>query len=203
MAGGLQKLDFELIEINMLPTEYRQKKADLSWLSDMRVVWSTFAVICVALILLLLHHHTVETANELKREIAQTKEEVEKERPFLEEINKLERELKGIEQKKNALRSIQVSRKRWVVLFDNLSTALPPNTWVTSITQNEGLLNISCSTWSFSEIALYMLKLEQKESITRVELTNINASKINGEDGYNFTLNVSFDINLGLETGVR
>jgi len=201
--SSLQRLDFDLIEINMLPTEFRQRKADLSWLSDMRVVWSTFAVIFVALILFLLHYHTVETTNELKREIAHTKEEVEKERPFLEEINKLEKELKGIDQKKNALRSIQVSRKRWVVLFDNLSTALPPNTWVTSITQNEDLLNITCSTWSFSEIALYMLKLEQKESITSVALTNINASKINGEDGYNFTLNVNFDKNLGLETGVR
>jgi type IV pilus assembly protein PilN len=64
-------------------------------------------------------------------------------------------------------------------------------------------MDLNCSTWNFPEVALYMLKLEQKESITGVSLTNVSATKVNNEDAYNFSLNIGFNSNLGLETGVR
>ena len=195
--------EIHLVEINLLPVELRQKKLDISWLLDARVVWSTFALILVGLIIFLLNYHVVETTTDLKLAVEQTKQAIEKERPLLDKIKDLDEKLKVIEQKSAALRSIQVSRKRWVILFEDLSTSLPPGTWINSITQNATVMDMNCATWNFSEVALYMLKLEQKESVTSVDLTNINAAKINNEDAYNFTLKVGFNPNLGLETGVR
>jgi len=194
--------EYQLMEINLLPSEYRQSKLNLSWLLDARVIWSTFALVLVALVLSLLYYHVTETTNELKNAVQQTMQAIEKERPLLDKIAELEQKQKVIKEKSEALRSIQVSRKRWVLLFEDFSTSLPPSTWISGIIQEEDVMNINCTTWTFPEVALYMLKLEQTQGVTEVSLTNINAVKINSEDAYSFSLKVKFNPNLGLETGI-
>jgi type IV pilus assembly protein PilN len=200
--AALQKNAY-FIEINLLPLESRHKKWDVSWLSDVRVMWSTFAIILVALVLGLLYFHVIETTGELEKAVEQTKQAVEKERPLLEKIKDLDEKLAIIKQKSDALRSIQVSRKRWVLLFEDLSTALPPGTWIVGVNQNVSQMTVNCRTWNFSEVALYMLKLEQKESVVSVSLTNIAATNLAGENAYEFSLSVEFNPNLGLEEGMR
>ncbi|MCL1956782.1 MAG: PilN domain-containing protein [Fibromonadales bacterium] len=195
--------EYKLMEINLLPSEFRQNKLNLSWILDSRVIWSTFALILVALVLSLLYYHVIETTNELQNAVAQTKQAIERERPLLDKIAELEKKQKVIKEKSDALRSIQVSRKRWVLMFEDFSTTLPPGTWISGIIQEGDVMNLSCATWHFPEVALYMLKLEQTQSVTEVSLTNINAVKINNDDAYNFSLRVRFNPNLGLETGVR
>jgi type IV pilus assembly protein PilN len=202
MAGSQN--EYQLMEINLLPSEFRQSKVNLSWILDARVIWATFALISVALVLSLLYYHVIETTNELQSAVAQTKQAIERERPLLDKIAELEKRQKSIKEKSDALRSIQVSRKRWVLMFEDFSTTLPPGTWINGIIQDAAdEMNLSCATWHFPEVALYMLKLEQTQSVTEVSLTNINAAKINNEDAYNFSLRVKFNPNLGLETGVR
>jgi type IV pilus assembly protein PilN len=201
MAKRQTKNNF--IDINLLPSEFKQTRLDLSWVLDVRVMWSTFAIILVTVVLSLLYFRTVDKINDLQQAVNQTNQAIEKERPLLDKINELDEKLKGIEKKSSALRSIQVSRKRWVILFEDLSTALPPGTWITGISQTADKMDLNCSTWNFPEVALYMLRLEQKESITEVSLTNVSATKVNNEDAYNFSINVGFNSNLGLETGVR
>jgi len=201
MAGSQN--EYQLMEINLLPSEYRLNKVNLSWILDARVIWATFALILVILVMSLLYYHVIETTNELKSAVAQTKQAIERERPLLDKIAELEKKQKVIKEKSDALRSIQVSRKRWVLMFEDFSTTLPPGTWISGIIQEGDVMNISCTTWNFPEVALYMLKLEQTQSVTEVSLTNISAVKSNGEDAYNFSLRVRFNPNLGLETGVR
>ncbi|GHV15993.1 hypothetical protein AGMMS49938_15440 [Fibrobacterales bacterium] len=203
MAKSHQHSSIQLLEINLLPAEHKRKKFDLSWLSDARVIWSSFALFIVAVVLFLLYVHIESTVGDLQAIVEQTKAAAEKERPLLKKIEELDQKVALIASKSKALKSIQVSRKRWVILFEDLSTALPAGTWITGVNQAGTQLDIGCVTWSFSDVALYMLKLEQKVSITDVSLTNISASKINGEDAYNFSLKVGFNENLGMEDGIR
>jgi type IV pilus assembly protein PilN len=191
-----------MLEINLLPSEFKHKKIDLSWLSDSRVIWSTLAMLVLIVVMAGAYFHVVDTIDSLEKEVQETKQKVEKERPLLKKIDELEAKKKEIAQKSNALRSIQVNKKRWVVLFESLSTTLKPNpnTWIMGITQNGDQMNMSCATWNFSEVAQYMLDLEKAAGVTKVVLANINAAKIDGEDAYNFSLNVDFDQNLGLES---
>jgi len=195
--------EYQLMEINLLPGEHRQSKLNVSWLLDVRVIWATFALILVALVLSLLYYHVIETTNELRSAVEQTKQAIERERPLLDKIAELEQKQRAIKEKSDALRSIQVSRRRWVLMFEDFSTTLPPGTWISGIIQEADVMSINCVTWHFPEVALYMLKLEQTQSVTEVSLTNISAVKINGEDAYNFSLRVKFNPNLGLETGAR
>lgn len=188
------------IEINLLPAEYRKKKKNLGWIVDRRIVWPTLAMILFAFCAYSLMTYVDVTQQDLQRRLEETKAEVEKERPLLNKINDLDAKLAVITQKRNALKSIQTSKKKWVILFENISSVLPPNMWLSSLQQSGANdIELRGTTFDFSEVAEYMVKLEKQVSISSVTLVTINTSKVDGEDAFTFTMRAGIRENLGLE----
>ena len=149
------------ISINLLPPEYRKVKKDLSWVTDRRIIWPTVALIIAIIGFLYANIQIDETITNLQNEVSRVKSEVERERPLLTKIGELEQKQAIVNTKINALKSIQVSKKRWVVLFENVSSVLPPNIWLTSLNQvSQDNLEMKGMTFDFSEVAEYMVKLE-------------------------------------------
>lgn len=189
------------LEINLLPAEYRRTKSDLAWVFDRRIVWPSVLMLVVVACVFLLWSHINETLGDLESNLEQVRGEVEKERPLLAKIRQLDEKLSIIAQKNKALKSIQVSKKRWVILFENVSAVLPANTWLTNLTQlDQNQMELRGTTRDFSEIAEYMVRLEQQVSITTVTLVSIATVKVEGEDTYNFTIKAVINQDLGLET---
>ena len=190
------------ISINLLPPEYRKTQKDLSWITDRRIIWPTIALMAAIVGVYMLNSFTVDTINGLNSELERVRAEVERERPLLTKISDLEQKRSVINTKINALKSIQVSKKRWVILFENVSSVLPPNMWLTSISQlGENELEMKGTTFDFSEVAEYMVKLEKQVSVDKVSLVTITTTKVDGEEAYNFTIKVVLKQDLGLEEG--
>ena len=190
------------ISINLLPPEYRKKQKDFSWITDRRIIWPTVALIVAVVAVLMLQTYINETASSLSEELNRVQEEVERERPLLTKISDLEQKQGVINTKINALKSIQVSKKRWVILFENVSSVLPPNMWITSINQmGEFDLEMRGVTYDFSEVAEYMVKLEKQVSIQSVTLVTISTAKVDNKEAYNFTIKVVMKKDLGLGEG--
>lgn len=197
MARKKNKLS---VEINLLPPEYRKVKRDLSWVFDRRIVWPMVAllVLLVGLFMALLQMN--DTISTLEIKIKSTQAEVEKEKPLLQKIGELDKKLLAIAQKNTALKSIQVSKKRWVILFENISSVLPPNMWLVNLNQlSANEMELKGFTYDFSEVAEYMVKLEKQVSISAVSLITIATTKTGGEDSYSFTIKASIKKDLGLE----
>ena len=190
------------ISINLLPPEYRKKQKDFTWITDRRIIWPTVGLIVAIVAVLMLQTYINETISGLSQELSRVQEEVERERPLLSKISDLEQKQGVINTKINALKSIQVSKKRWVILFEKLSSVLPPNMWITSINQmGEFDLEMRGVTYDFSEVAEYMVKLEKQVSIESVSLVTISTSKQEGKEAYNFTIKVILKRDLGLGEG--
>ena len=186
------------ISINLLPGEYRKAQKDFSWITDRRVVWPTVAMIAAIVAAMMLYSFTTETISGLQSDVERIKSEVERERPLLTKIGELEQKQAIVNTKINALKSIQVSKKRWVVLFENVSSVLPPNMWLTSLSQvSENDLEMKGMTFDFSEVAEYMVKLEKQVSIEKVTLLTIATTKVDGEEAYSFTIKVVLKQDLG------
>ena len=186
------------ISINLLPGEYRKAQKDFSWITDRRVVWPTVAMIAAIVAAMMLYSFTTETISGLQSDVERIKAEVERERPLLTKIGELEQKQAIVNTKINALKSIQVSKKRWVVLFENVSSVLPPNMWLTSLNQvSENDLEMKGTTFDFSEVAEYMVKLEKQVSIDKVTLLTIATTKVDGEEAYSFTIKVVLKQDLG------
>ena len=186
------------ISINLLPPEYRKVKKDLSWVTDRRIIWPTVALIVAIIGFLYAHIQMEEKITDLQNDVNRVKAEVERDRPLLTKIGELEQKQAVVNTKINALKSIQVSKKRWVVLVENVSSVLPPNMWLTSLNQvSEDNLEMKGMTFDFSEVAEYMVKLEKQVSIEKVSLLTISTTKVDGEEAYSFTIKVVLKQDLG------
>ncbi|MBQ5610616.1 MAG: PilN domain-containing protein [Fibrobacteraceae bacterium] len=196
-----KKKDLNLcIEINLLPAEFRRQKKDFSWILDRRVVWPVVATIVFVFCIFLLFAYMNDSRQTLQNALASTKAEIEKEKPLLDKIKELDGKIAIITQKRNALKSIQVSKKRWVILFENISAILPPNMWLTALQQTSAYeMELRGTTYDFSEVAEYMVKLEKQVSIASVTLVTITNTKVEGEDAYTFTMKAKIREDLGLE----
>ena len=188
------------IQITLLPPEYRKKSKDFTWVTDRRVIWPTVALIASIVCVYMLNMFVTETISDLQNEVERVKAEVERERPLLSKISDLEQKQGIVNTKINALKSIQVSKKRWVILFENVSSVLPPNMWLTSLNQTgENDMEMKGLTFDFSEVAEYMVKLEKQASVEKVSLVTISTTKVSGEEAYDFTIRVVLKKDLGSE----
>ncbi len=185
------------IEINLLPLQYRKAVKDFSWITDRRVVWPTIALAVCIVAAMMVYAYTLEITSSLSAELESVKASVERERPLLAKISDLEKTQSVVNTKIRSLKSIQVSKKRWVVLFENVSSVLPPNMWITSLNQvGEFNLEMRGVTFDFSEVAEYMVKLEKQSSIESVSLVTIATTKVDGDEAYNFTIKIVLKRNL-------
>ena len=179
------------ITINLLPGEHRKKQTDLTWVTDRRIVWPTIIFIVAVVAGLFLYAYTLETLSSLDAELQSVRAEVNRQRPLLIKIGELEKSQAIINSKIKALKSIQINKKRWVVLFENISSVLPPNMWLMSVSQvSEYNLEMKGTTFDFSEVAEYMVKLEKQSSVAKVSLVTISTTKVDGDEAYSFTLKV-------------
>ncbi|PWJ68260.1 MULTISPECIES: PilN domain-containing protein [unclassified Fibrobacter] len=186
------------ISINLLPTEFRKKQKDFSWVTDRRTIWPTLALIAAIVCASMVFSYIDETINGLTSELERVRSEVEKQRPLLTKIDDLEKKQGVVNTKINSLKSIQVSKKRWVMLFENISSVLPPNMWITSINQIGNMdLEMKGTTFDFSEVAEYMVKLEKQVSVQNVSLVTISTTKVDGEEAYSFTIKMVMNQDLG------
>ena len=72
--------------------------------------------------------------------------------------------------------------------------------WLTSLNQvSDNDLEMRGTTFDFSEVAEYMVKLEKQVSVEKVSLVNISTSKVDGEEAYTFTIKVLLKQDLGME----
>ncbi|ACX73863.1 fimbrial assembly protein PilN [Fibrobacter succinogenes subsp. succinogenes S85] len=188
------------ITINLLPGEHRKQQKDLTWLTDRRVVWPTVFLILAIFVALFTYAYTLQELSSKEAELQSVRAAVERERPLLKKISELEKNQSIINTKINALKSIQISKKRWVVLFENISSVLPPNMWLLSVSQvSEFNLEMKGTTFDFSEVAEYMVKLEKQVSVQKVSLVSISTTKVDGDEAYSFTLKVELKKDLGEE----
>lgn len=188
------------ITINLLPGEHRKKQTDLTWVTDRRIVWPTVIFIVAVFCAVFVYAYTVETISSLEAELQSVRAAVDRERPLLVKISELEKNQAVINTKINALKSIQINKKRWVVLFENISSVLPPNMWLTSVGQvSEFNLEMKGITFDFSEVAEYMVKLEKQVSVDKVSLVTISTMKVDGDEAYSFTLKVVLKRDFGEE----
>ncbi len=188
------------ITINLLPGDNRKKQKDLTWLTDRRIVWPTIFFILAVFAAVFVYAYTLQEIASTESELQSVRASVERERPLLKKISELEKHQSIINTKINALKSIQISKKRWVVLFENISSVLPPNMWLLSLSQvGEFNLEMRGTTFDFSEVAEYMVKLEKQISVEKVSLVSISTTKVDGDEAYSFTLKVELKRDLGEE----
>lgn len=195
-----------LIEVNLLPMEYRVARKDYTFLTDRRAIWGSVLVV-VVLFLIWFHFVTLVTTISSKQDrIANLKTEISKYDTVKTEIAKLQ-DLKNKQEAKNqSLKSISVSKKRWVRIFEDVNASLPPHTWILSIKEEADKpdqLAIQAHTFVFQEVAGFMLQLERRPFFLAPSLESIEQVKADGGGAGNPATAFSFTLHCPLNPAIH
>ena len=185
------------IEINLLPVQYRRKRVRVDRILCRRVVWPTIAFMILLVAGIGWSMNLTMDRDRLDGELDTIKKTIASKQSLLDEIKKLEADKAVIQRKNDALRSIQVSRQRWIVIFENISYVLPENTWITSIEEKGGRLEMTAVTFQFADVAFYMTELQKQVAITNVRLKKIRTVRVAKAKAFEFNLSVGLAENIG------
>lgn len=192
----------DFIYVNLLPIEYRVVKKDYSYLIDMRILVS--ATMLVAVLAAYLIGQSFFKANlEGKREaLEQVKSEIAANHFVASQIKELEDKRDAMTAKNNSLKSISVSKRKWVRILEGINKSLPLNMWVETIKQaeaNDNEMELRGRTYVFPEIAEYMLEMEKNEYFSKVFLNSIELQKENARSSFLFTIRINLNPNVGID----
>ena len=189
------------IEINLLPVDYRRKRVRVDRILCRRVVWPTIALLVVIVLGVAYTMNLTMERDETLTDLETIEKTIASKQKLLDEIKKLEADKAVIERKNAALRSIQVSRQRWIVIFENLSYVLPENTWITGIDEKNGRLEMTAVTFQFADVAQYMTELQKQVAITNVRLKKVRTVKVAKAQGFEFSLSIGLAKDINLNAG--
>lgn len=185
------------IDINLLPLQYRKKKVRLDKVFGRRVVWPTVALLVILVAGLSYKMKLGMELDEVNGEIRRVEETIKSKQGLLAEIKQLEADRAIIDRKNAALRSIQVSRQRWIVTFENIAYVLPDNTWLISMQERGGGLELTAVTFQFAEVAQYMSELQKQVAVSSVTLKKIRTVKVARAQAFEFGLQIGLVQDVG------
>jgi type IV pilus assembly protein PilN len=192
----------DFIHVNLLPIEYRVVKKDYSYLLDMRILVPTTALIAVAAAYAVgqsFFKHNLEAKRE---SLEQVKREIGENAYVASRIKELETLRDEKTAKNNSLKSISVSKRKWVRILEGINKSLPLNMWVETIKQadgNDNEMELRGRTYVFPEIAEYMIEMEKNEYFAKILLGSIELQKEAERTSFQFTIRITLNPNVGID----
>jgi Tfp pilus assembly protein PilN len=197
---GVKAPDF--IHVNLLPIEYRVVRKDYSFLIDMRILVSTTALIAVAAAYVIGQSFFRANLDNKRGSLEEVQREIGANAYVGSRIKELETLRDEKTAKNNSLKSISVSKRKWVRILEGINKSMPLNMWVESIKQsdqNDNEMEVRGRTYVFPEIAEYMLELEKNEYFAKVFLNGIELQKEQNRSSFTFTIRINLNPNVGID----
>lgn len=192
----------DFIHVNLLPIEYRVVKKDYSYLLDMRILVPSTALIAVLAAYAIGQSFFRANLESKKESLEQVKREIGENAYVADRIRELETLRDEKTAKNNSLKSISVSKRKWVRILEGINKSLPLNMWVETIKQaeaNDNEMELRGRTYVFPEIAEYMLEMEKNEYFSKVFLNSIELQKDQNRSSFLFTIRINLNPNVGID----
>jgi Tfp pilus assembly protein PilN len=202
MSNAALKRAPDFIHVNLLPGEFRVVKKDYTFLLDMRVLVSTVALIFSMVAYVIGQSFFRANIESKKNGLAQVQQEIGANAYVATRIKELENLRDEKTAKNNSLKSISVSKKKWVRILEGIHKSMPLNMWIESIKQadaNDNEMELKGRTYVFPEIAEYMLELEKNEYFSKVILNSIELQKEATRSSFTFVIRINLNPNIGLD----
>lgn len=192
----------DFIHVNLLPIEYRVVKKDYSYLLDMRILVPSMALIAMLAAYVIGQSFFKANLATKRESLEQVKREISENSYVAGRIKELETLRDEKTAKNNSLKSISVSKKKWVRILEGINKSLPLNMWVETIKQaeaNNNEMEVRGRTYVFPEIAEYMLEMEKNEYFSKVLLNSIELQKEAERTSFLFTIRINLNPNVGID----
>ncbi len=180
-----------MIRINLLPSDDRKsrRRIALPSISGSAVLWTGIAVGVYAGVVFSISALQARRLHDLENKIIEAKEESTRLAPQLAKIRKLTREREEVNKRLNIISTLDRDRYLRTQLMNDLAVDLPPNMWVTKVSEQGGTrMRVEGITFSNFIIADFMNNLEKSERFSDVALKVAEEGDIDGHKVIKFTL---------------
>jgi Tfp pilus assembly protein PilN len=196
----------DYIHVNLLPIEYRVVRKDYSWIIDLRLLTPLAALALAGVAWVMVGSYFDSNLQTQRGMLASVEQEIAQNADVAQKITELEKLRDDKTAKNNSLKSISVSKKRWVRILEGVNKSLPLNMWIESIRQadgNDNELEIKGRTFVFPEVAEYMMELGKNEFFQAATLGTIEFTKEGDRASFQFNIRVTINPNAGVDILVK
>ena len=156
-----------MIRINLLPFRAARKRENI------RRQISVYIGLIVLTLLLIGYYSIliINKASDLKKDEENIQKELVSFKKELDEIKVLENKIKEVKVKLDVIKELEKGKAGPVLLLADIADSVPKDKlWLTSYTENKGILSLTGTAMDNETVALFMNNLEQTEEINTVDL---------------------------------
>ena len=159
-----------MIRINLLPFRAARKRENIR----KQVTVSSLIVVFFILLMVYFFIQKSSELSSIKQEEQEKRSELATYQKTLNEIKKLEKQIKEIETKLDVIRELEKGKTGPVKLLDEIAEAVPRDKlWLKTFDENQGSLRLTGTAMDNETVALFMDNLENSEHIVSVELQGV------------------------------
>ena len=140
---------------------------------------------------------------ELNRQLVVEKTEIKRLAAVQVRINDFETKKKRRQDILDTIKKLQARRVGPYPFLDDLNLMLPPDIWLTNITETNLTVKVSGFTFSSPAVADLMRSMEASEHFSNVALTEIQQQLVQKETVKKFTVTAKWDVEQELEEEVK
>jgi type IV pilus assembly protein PilN len=177
-------------------------RKDYSYLFDPRILVSTFALLGLGAAYLIGQQFFASNLATKQADLQEVQQEISANSYVQSKIKELETLRDEKTAKNQSLKSISVSKRKWVRVLEGVNRSMPLNTWLETVKQNESNeqeVEIKGKTFVFPEVAEYMMELEKNEYFQEINLLSIEFQQENERSSFSFTLKIQMNPNVGID----
>jgi type IV pilus assembly protein PilN len=178
-----------MIRINLLPYRQARKKENI------RIQVNIFlgSIVLVALMIYVYNAHLNGRIETVKTEISTTQAQVAKYQEINKEIAEIKKNLEILAKKIDVIESLERDRKAPVQNLDSLYHLLvEKRMWYTQVEERGNNIRISGIAIDNQTVADYMTRLERSERFEKIQLAAVRQHRVQGQESLNL---MQFDVN--------
>jgi len=180
-----------MIRINLMPSEERKSKRSISLptVSGGAVLWTVVGLVVYAGAIFSVSSLQMRTLKDYENKIIAAKEESARLAPQLAKIRKLTKEREEVNKRLSIIANLDRDRYLRIQLLNDLSMSVPPNMWLTSVTESGGSrVEMEGITFSHFTLADLMSNMEKSKRFGDVSLKVAEEGNIEDHKVVKFSL---------------
>ncbi len=155
-----------MITTNLLPVREAKKKE-----TERKQAFVLGAVLAGTFLVIAAVHIAMTTrVARVRGQIASTQTEIDKLQKVIGDVENFKKDKAEIERKLAVIHTLEANRGGPVHLLDELASRLPEKIWLTTLTEEGGVLTLEGLSIDNETIATYMTRLAQSPYLTNIEL---------------------------------
>lgn len=187
-----------MIKINLLPRGREQKKKE--GLRE-QIVVLVAAVAILFFLIGMLHSRIGGQITSTQKKISDTTMEISRLDDMIKEVKDIEVKRKNLEDKLNVIENLEKGRVGAVMFMDKLSLMVPEKLWLTSLTENQGKVNLNGNAIDNPTVAKFIENLDKSGIFRDVVFGSSNRTMYEKYRMVNFGLSLKAALpGMGIET---